>query len=198
MKKIILVPLLLVCGIVYAQKLTGVQVDKPAVQTGQPIQAIVGLEGATANCGLRIEWGDGTKEDVKVDKPDQMPAKVSHTYAKAGDYTIKVLGTKVTSHLGCIGKDQTTAVKVTAPAAVAAAPAAAPAAVAAPAAKAMVSAGPSCPEGWKLNAKSVNKKTQAFSCTAKSGTAVPDKKIACPGDLGYFENSKKGQLGCRV
>ena len=33
---------------------------------------------------------------------------------------------------------------------------------------------------------------------AKAGTATPDKKPACPGDLTYFENSKKGQMGCRV
>ena len=58
-------------------------------------------------------------------------------------------------------------------------------------------AGPACPEGWKLNAKSVVRKTGAYTCTAKAGTAVPDKKPACPGELTYFENGKKGLLGCR-
>jgi hypothetical protein len=44
----------------------------------------------------------------------------------------------------------------------------------------------------------VNKKTQAFTCTAKAGTKIPEPKLACPGDLTYFDNSKKGQLGCRI
>jgi hypothetical protein len=49
-----------------------------------------------------------------------------------------------------------------------------------------------------LAAKSVNKKTGAFNCSAKPGTALPDKKLTCPGDTGYFENAKKGSLGCRL
>ena len=57
--------------------------------------------------------------------------------------------------------------------------------------------GPSCPEGWKLDAKSVVKKTGAYACSAKAGTAIPDKKPVCPGELSYFENSKKGMFGCK-
>jgi hypothetical protein len=74
-------------------------------------------------------------------------------------------------------------VKVVAPVVATAAPAAA--------------AAPACPEGWKLDKKSVSKKTGAFTCTAKAGTAAPAGKLACAGTLGYFENTKKGQLGCR-
>ena len=35
------------------------------------------------------------------------------------------------------------------------------------------------------------------TCTAKAGTAAPASHAACPGSLSYFENSKKGQLGCK-
>ena len=62
---------------------------------------------------------------------------------------------------------------------------------------AAAAAAPSCPEGWKLNAKSVNKKSGAYTCTAKAGTAAPASHAACPGSLSYFENSKKGQLGSK-
>jgi hypothetical protein len=55
-----------------------------------------------------------------------------------------------------------------------------------------------CPEGWALAKPGVNAKTKAFSCTAKPGTKIPEPKIACPGALTYSENSKKGQLACRV
>jgi hypothetical protein len=63
---------------------------------------------------------------------------------------------------------------------------------------ATATASSACPTGWTLNAKSVNKKTKAFTCTAKAGTAAPEKKLSCEGDTGYFENTKKGMIGCRV
>ena len=211
MKKMILVPLLLLTSVAFAQTMTSLQMDKASVQTGQAVQATIGLDGDLTNCGMRIEWGDGTSNDLKVEKPEQKPFKTSHTYAKAGDYTVKVVGAKVTSHFRCIGKDMTAAVKVNAPAPVAAAPAPAQAPAAAPTpAAAPVAAAPMtkataapaaansrCPAGWKLSAQSVNKKTKAFTCMAKPGTAIPDASLECPGELSYFENSKKGMLGCR-
>jgi hypothetical protein len=57
---------------------------------------------------------------------------------------------------------------------------------------------PACPEGWRLDPKSVNRKTGAYTCTAKAGTKPPAAKLECPGDTGYFENAKRGQLGCRL
>ena len=68
-----------------------------------------------------------------------------------------------------------------------------------PAAAAMPAkgAGPSCPDGWKLSAVSVSKKSGAYTCAAKAGTALPTAKLDCPAPLGYFENKAKGQLGCR-
>ena len=52
-------------------------------------------------------------------------------------------------------------------------------------------------EKAELDKKSVNKKTGAYTCTAKAGTAAPASHAACPGSLSYFENSKKGHLGCK-
>jgi hypothetical protein len=102
-------------------------------------------------------------------------------------------GHRVGSVLKCAGKNQITVVTVAAP--VAPVAAAAPAA-AAPVAKAAMAE--TCPAGWKLAKPGVNKKTKAFTCTAKANTKLPEAKVACPGDLTYFENAKKGQLGCRV
>ena len=192
MKKLFLIPLLLTSSLIFAQTIGGLKLDKAAAQTGQAVQATVDLQGENANCGLQMDWGDGTVQGIKIVEKSQMPYVASHTYSKPGDFTVRAEGKQVTSHLKCIGKTKTALIKVAAPAATTTATAPT-AAAAKPAA-----AGPVCPEGWKLDAKSVSKKTQAFSCTAKSGTATPEKKLACPGDLGYFENSKKGQLGCRV
>ena len=215
MKKISLLLLVTLSGALCAQTLTGITLDKPQAQTGQSVQANVAFDaGENANCGMRVDWGDGSGEDVKINDLKKLPYVASHTYAKAGDYTVSASPKKVTSLLGCVGKAKTVALKIVAPPApapVAAAPGVAPVAVAAPApvASAAVAAKPAasaataaassaCPAGWTLNAKSVNKKTKAFTCTAKAGTAAPEKKLSCEGDTGYFENTKKGMIGCRL
>lgn len=174
-----------------AQTLTDIKIDPAQPLAGQTVTVSVNLEaGDNANCGVRFYWGDGATSDIKVNDKAAIPYKLTHTYAKAGEYRTMAEGKKVTTHLKCMGKNIVQMLTVAAPkpvAPVAAAPVAAPA----------QTSGPACPEGWKLTAKSVNKKTGAYNCTAKAGTALPAAKPACPGDLTYFENSKKGQLGCR-
>ncbi len=184
-----------------AQTLTGLQVDRTTAKPGEAVSATASFTPVDSpNCGMRINWGDGAGDDFKITEPANMPLKASHAYAQPGDYTITAEPKKVTTRLGCIGKKQSAMVKVVAPPpppAPAVAPRAAalppPAAAAAPAAVKVAM----CPQGWSLNAKSVNKKTGAYSCTAKANTAVEGPKTNCPGDLTYFENTKKGQLGCR-
>lgn len=190
--KFLIAALALATGAVSAQTLKGVKVDMATAQVGQAVTATVELEATGApNCGLRVRWGDGAVTERKINSAAEVPFKTTHAYAKPGDYTITADPGRVGGSLGCIGKNATAMVKVSAP------PAAAPAAGASAAGK-TAAALPTCPEGWKLDAKSVNKKSGAYTCTAKAGTATPDKKPACPGDLTYFENSKKGQMGCRV
>ncbi len=174
----------LVAGVVSAQNLKDIKVDLAQARTGQTVTATVGLESPhPPNCGLRVRWGDGAVTERKINDAKEMPFVTTHSYAKAGDYTVTADPGRVKGALGCVGKNVTAMVKVLAPPP--------------PATTTMVSTGPSCPEGWKLNAKSVVKKTGAYSCGAKAGTAVPDKKPSCPGELTYYENSKKGILGCK-
>lgn len=183
---------------VSAQKLVGAQLDKAAIQVGDTVQLSIELElNDNPFCGMRVLWGDGKDTEIKVESGAKSPIKTSHTYASAGDFAIKTEPRRVTSRLPCSGKEQNAIVKVTAPAPVAkpATPAPVAAAASAPAKTAAANA---CPEGWKLDAKSASKKSGAFTCTAKAGTAAPEKKLACPGDTGYFENAKKGQLGCKL
>jgi len=192
--KFVLVALALAAGSVSAQTLKSIQVDVAQAQVGQTVTATVGLEATGApNCGLRVRWGDGTVTERKINSAAEVPFVTTHTYSKPGDYTVVADPGRVGGSLGCIGKKANAMVKVAAPAPVAAAPAAGALATAKTA-----TAAASCPENWKLAAKSVNKKSGAYTCTAKAGTALPDRKTACPGDLTYFENGKKGQFGCRV
>jgi hypothetical protein len=177
----------------HSQTLSSVKLDPAAPQAGQPVTATIALDVAeNANCGVRWYWGDGATEDIKVTDKNALPIKLTHTYAKGGDYRTMAEGKKVTSHLACAGKNVVTMLKVAAPPPpVAAAPAPAPA----PAPAVAKASGPSCPEGWKL--KTSSKKSGTYTCTAKAGTALPAAKPTCPGDLTYFENGKKGQLGCQ-
>ena len=188
--KLVILALALVAGGVSAQTLKDIKLDVAQAQVGQAVTATVGLDSPNApNCGLRVRWGDGAVTERRINSAAEMPFKATHTYAKPGDYTVMADPGKVGGSLGCIGKNASAMVKVVAPPPPPKPVAAAPAA--------MVAAGPSCPDGWKLDTKSVNKKTGAYTCTAKGGTATPDKKTVCPGDLTSFENSKKGMMGCR-
>ncbi|MEN9887776.1 MAG: hypothetical protein RL758_2354 [Pseudomonadota bacterium] len=179
-----------------AQTIGGLSVDKSQVQVGQSVTATVRFDSDGGyNCGLRFYWGDGVTQDIKVLEASQNPLVLRHTYSKPGQYALMAEGKKVTSHLKCQGANARATVGVTPPPPPAAKPAAASpsSAAAAPA-----PAGPSpCPTGWKLDAKSVNKKTGAYTCSAKAGTPAPAAKLSCTGDSGYFENPKKGQIGCK-
>lgn len=177
-----------------AQTLKDIQLDPAQAQVGQTVTASVSLSAsAQANCGMRVKWGDGAMTEIRVRDQNATSYKATHAYATPGDFQVVADPHKIKSSLPCVGKGITVAIKVVAPPPP-------PPAVVAPAAPAVVSAGatgPACPDNWKLNPKSVVKRTGAYTCTAKAGTATPEKKPSCPGDLTYFENSRKGMLGCR-
>jgi len=174
-----------------AQTLKSVQVEQASLAAGGEATVTVQFDIEQAlNCHVRVEFGDGAQQNLVVNQAKDATMVLKHSYAKPGSYTVAVLPRTAMPVLKCTGKDQKAKVTVTA-GAVATAPT--PAASAAK----VATAAPACPNGWTLDTKSVSKKTGAFTCKAKAGTAVPDGKLACPGTLGYFENAKKGQLGCR-
>ena len=162
--------------------------------TANPMQAKVGetvtvsatIDVVNGNyCGFVIGFGDGSTHDGVSDVSNATPLVVSHTYDKPGAYHVTLGGRNVQNHPNCGGQERAVDITITG----AAQPVAG--------AKLGKPAAPTCPDGWKLVAKSVSAKTGAYSCSAKSGTALPATKPVCPGDLTYSENSKKGQLGCK-
>ena len=170
-----------------AQTLTSIKVEPATVQPGQPVTLTAQFDISKGlNCNVRVRFGDGAEENLKVNQEKDATMTLKHAYKQAGNYSIDVEPRRKLPLLGCLGDPLRAQVTVAA-AAVAAAPAAAKTA----------SAAQACPEGWKLAAKSVNKKTGAFSCTAKPGTAAPATRLVCSGDLAYVENLKKGEIGCR-
>jgi PKD domain len=168
-----------------AQTLTGATMAPAEIKAGEKttLTASFELKDNATNCRVQVNFGDGTPAEVfKINQAKDVPLVATHTYAKAGTYTVSVEPRTKLPMLKCTGGDKSTTVKVL-PVPVAAAPAAAGA--------------PACPAGWTLDKKSVVKKTGAFTCSAKAGTAAPAEKLACPGTLAYVENTKKGQIGCR-
>jgi hypothetical protein len=187
--------ILLAAGTASAQLVASAAFDASQVQAGQAARLTVQFDVLSGtNCGLRVHWGDGATSDFKINQAKDIPLVTSHTYAAAGSYKVKVEPKGVGSSLKCGGKNQELTLAVAAAPAQAAARPAAPAAVA----QAAPASAAQCPAGWKLSKAGVAKKTGAFTCEAKPGTALPQARLSCPGDLGYFENSKRGQLGCRT
>jgi hypothetical protein len=188
MKKALFAALLacsaLIALTVQAQTLTSAKMEPAEIKAGESakLTAAFDLKDNAVNCNVRVNFGDGSPEvNYKLNQAKDVPLVAPHAYAKPGTYTVKVEPRTKLPMLKCTGADQSATVKVV-PVVMAAAPAA---------------AAPACPDGWKLDKKSVMKKTGAYTCTAKAGTAAPAGKLACTGSLGYFENTKKGQIGCR-
>ncbi len=171
-----------------AQLLAGLSAEPAQVKAGEPVRFTLNLDvTGGANCGVHMRWGDGQIETFKINQLKDIPLVTTHTFAKPGTYQVVAEGKRVESTLKCGGRNQTFTVVVAPVAPVVAAPA--PAAAAKPA---------TCPDGWTLVKPGVNKKTGAYTCSAKAGTALPATRATCPGDLSYFENAKKGQLGCKA
>jgi hypothetical protein len=179
--------LLLACSALFAmaapaQTLKSVRVEPANAAPGQSVTITTTFDVAQSmNCSVKIHFGDGQSTGARINQEKDASLVLTHAYAKPGKYTVKVEPKTDLPVMKCLGKNQTALVRV-----MATEPVAAPA-----------PAGPACPEGWKLDAKSVNKRTGTFTCRARAGTAAPATKLACPGQLGYYENAKTGQLGCR-
>jgi hypothetical protein len=180
------VALIAVAANVQAQKLSGLVLEPAKIEVGQSVKATTNFEvsNGAINCKVRVHFGDGATDDVTINQAKDVPLVVTHTYTKPGKLDFWVEGKGGNK---CLGEDQHATLEV-----VAKAEAGKPAAAAKPVAATV------CPAGWALTKAGVTKKTGAFTCTAKAGTAIPEPKVTCPGELTYFDNAKKGQLGCRV
>ena len=74
-----------------AQTLTDVKLDPAQGLAGQNVTAAISLDVENnANCGLKVHWGDGATQEIKVTDKASIPYKASHTYAKGGDYQVMI------------------------------------------------------------------------------------------------------------
>lgn len=166
-----------------AQVLGTISASPMSAKVGEPVTVTANIDVINGNyCGFVVGFGDGTFKDGVSDVSNATPLVLTHTYAKAGAYHVTLGGKNVQSHPNCGGPERAVDITVTG-AAVATKPMA-------------MKPGDVCAKGWKLSGK-LNAKTGTFTCTSKAGTALPEEKPACKGDLSYFENVKKRQYGCK-
>jgi hypothetical protein len=172
-----------------SQTLKSVALEAAQIKPGDSAKATIITDMSTGgNCALKVHWGDGQFTETKINQEKDATMVLTHAYAKAGKFDIMVEPKRVGAVLKCLGNNQKVSLTVVEP----------PKPVVAEAAKpVLLSAKNACPAGWKITAAGLNAKTKAFTCTAKVNTPAPEVKTTCPGDLTYFENTKKGQLGCK-
>lgn len=160
-------------------------------KAGQEVKITIEASGeAPTNCGMIVHFDDGSESrQVKIDGSDnKFPVTIVKKYAKAGTYSIKAEGKRITTHFGCnnsaTGKLVVEAPPAPPPPAKPAAPAAKPA-----------DAAPTCPDGYKMRGKVG--KAGDFTCQGAKGAKAPAAPLACGEGLSYFSNDKSRQLGCR-
>ena len=169
-------------GAAQAQVLGAITASSSHIKVGEPVTITANVDVVGGNyCGFVVGFGDGAFKDAVSDVSHATPLVLSHSYAKPGSYHVTLGGKNVESHPNCGGQERAVDITVTGGTAKASAPA---------------QPGAVCASGWKLLGKP-NRKTGAFTCAAKPGTALPEAKPSCQGDLSYFENAKKGQYGCK-
>jgi hypothetical protein len=175
--------LTLMSGAAFAiNKIENVRVEPASIKAGASVTITVnGDETQGNNCGLRINYGDGSGLDVKVVDKEQFPRTFTKTYASPGTYTVSVEGKKVTTHFGCMGGARATLiVEAAAPAA---SPAPAPAATApppapaAPAAKAGAKPIGNCPAGYQASYVAAD---GSFACKPPVGAVASAPNLVCP------------------
>ena len=173
--------LALVAG-VHAQMIGGLSVSPATAKVGEPVTVSATVDIVGGNyCGFIVFFGDGQSAESYSDVGRPMPFVSTHAYAKAGTYQLSMGGRHVQNHPNCGGADKLATGTIT------------EAALVAP----VAAAGPSCPEKFSLVAKSVNAKTGAYTCSSKPVAALPSSKPVCAPKLKYFQDAKKGLLGCR-
>lgn len=180
MKHILVSSLAFLASAAFAQQgaLSTLKFDPATPKAGQEVKITVGVDGEPPSfCGLVVHFDDGSESQFKIDgRENKFPLTFGKVFAKAGSYSIKAEGRKVTSHFPCVGTvEQRLTVEAAAPSSSAS------------------SAGTNCPEGYSLKGKVG--KTGDFTCNAGKSAKKPEKILECSDGLEYFQT--KTALGCR-
>ncbi|MEO7134771.1 MAG: hypothetical protein ABI024_11190 [Vicinamibacterales bacterium] len=129
-----------------------------------------------ANCALVVDFGDGTRSVDVVSQTSPFPRRISHTYPKTADVTVRVVGTTQGAIPPCEG---------TLDAAVHVSPAGSKIEY--------ITLTTGCPEGWLL--KGAVNADKSFMCAPIPDAGAPTNLIHCIDGMKYF--ARDGHVGCR-
>jgi hypothetical protein len=75
------------------------------VKAGQAVKITVTAKNdGSAGCGLLVKWGDGTDQQMKMNRDEaKFPLTLEHTYKKNGRYTVNASGKEITTNKACKG-----------------------------------------------------------------------------------------------
>lgn len=132
--------------------------------------------GDGSDCGVWVNYGDEDSPDTRVvgRRDGPFPRTFTHTYARAGQFTVTARGERVKQTAGCGGTASTTINVVE------------------PQLSRRRAAAPACPDGWTVRDGSYNRQTGAFTCVP----AWPAQEMDCGPGLRYFE--RDNTIGCRA
>jgi hypothetical protein len=156
-------------------RLTGLETNRTMIAAEEPTTIVVNGSGV-ANCGIAIEFGDGTRSSHIVSDASPFPVRTPHTYAKMGDFSLRVSGAANGATPPCDGVLD---------ARIHVSPAGSKVEM-------ITLSVNSCPIGWSLVGE-VNS-DKSFRCTPVQDASAPTNLIHCTEGMKYF--AKGGYIGC--
>ncbi|MEP7083290.1 MAG: hypothetical protein ABI854_01035 [Betaproteobacteria bacterium] len=158
-----------------SNRITGIETNREMIAAEAPTEIVINGTAA-ANCALVIDFGDGTRAVDVVSDTSPFPRRISHTYPKTAEVTVRVIGTTQGAILPCEG---------TLEAAVHVSPAGSKIEY--------ITLTTGCPEGWLL--KGAINPDKSFMCAPIPDASAPTNLIHCIDGMKYF--ARDGHVGCR-
>jgi len=101
-------------AVAQAQRLQSVSVEPRTVAVGQKLTVTVVSDVSEGlNCNLRVNFGDGTTTDFKVNQTKDARYTLDHVYAQPGNLTVLVEPRTALPVLRCLGDAQRVPLTVT-------------------------------------------------------------------------------------
>jgi hypothetical protein len=99
------------------QEFKALSLENPNPNIQSDTVLVIGILPSEPNyCGLRVEWGDGSGQDYRLEKSGSEPIKLTKRYSRIGDFTISVKGKFLIRGLktaaSCKGQDLNLPIKV--------------------------------------------------------------------------------------
>jgi len=156
-------------------RVTGIETNRVMIAAEAPTDIVVN-GSAVASCGVAIDFGDGSRTAHVVSETAPFPVRTAHTYAKMGDFTVRVSGAASGATPACEGVLD---------ARIHVSPAGSKVEM-------ITLTVNSCPEGWKPVGEANTDKS--FRCTPVPDASAPTNLIHCTEGMKYF--AKGGYIGC--